>query len=82
MRITKHDKCYLVELSDSSSWRIWPPDLADTLKWLPTTQIDIRKIDDNICSHVLINRSDGSHVRAINAHRIWRLDDVQRSLSP
>jgi hypothetical protein len=24
MRITKHEKSYIVELSDSSVWRIWP----------------------------------------------------------
>jgi hypothetical protein len=34
MRITKHDKSYIVELSDSSAWRIWPADMADTLQWL------------------------------------------------
>jgi hypothetical protein len=31
MRITKHDKSYIVELSDSSVWRIWPAE-ADTLQ--------------------------------------------------
>ena len=46
MRITKHDKCYIVELSDSSAWRIWPADMVDTLQWLPTTEVDVRKIDD------------------------------------
>jgi hypothetical protein len=60
MRITKHDECYIVELSDRSAWRIWPRDLAKTLLWLSTTEIDVRKIDDEMCSHVLVNRSDGS----------------------
>ena len=51
MRITKHEKSYIVELSDHSAWRIWPVDMADTLQWLPTTEIKIRKIEDEACSH-------------------------------
>ena len=46
MRITKHNDCSIVELSDGSAWRIWPVDMADTLQWLPTTEVDVRKIDD------------------------------------
>jgi hypothetical protein len=51
MRITQHEKSYIVELSG----RIWPVDVADTLQWLPTTEINITKIDDEVCSHALIN---------------------------
>jgi hypothetical protein len=80
MRITKHEKSYIVELSDRSAWRIWPADMADTLQWLPTTEIKIRKIFDEACSHALINQSDGSRVRVIEAHRIWGADEVRRSL--
>jgi hypothetical protein len=46
MLITKHDECYIVELSDSSAWRVWPADMADTLQWLPTTEIEVTEIDD------------------------------------
>jgi len=70
----------IVELSDRSAWRIWPADMADTLQWLPTTEISIRKIDDETCSHALINESDGSRVRVIEANRKWRLDEVRLSL--
>jgi hypothetical protein len=80
MRITKHDECYMVELSDSSAWRIWPADMADTLQWLPATEIDVRKIDNKTCSHALVNRSDGSQVRVIRANREWPLDEIRRSL--
>ena len=80
MRITKHEKSYIVELSDHSVWRIWPGDMALTLQWLPTTEIKVRKIDDEACSHALINQSDGSRVRVIEAYRIWRVDEVRRSL--
>jgi hypothetical protein len=33
MRITKHEKSYIVELSDMSAWRVWPGDMAYTLHW-------------------------------------------------
>ena len=81
MRITKHEKSYIVELSDHSAWRIWPADMTDTLQWLPTTEIKIRKIDDEACSHALINQSDGSRVRVIEAYRKWHLHEVRRLLS-
>ena len=47
MRITKHDKCYIVELSDSSAWRIWPADMADTLQWLRSDGSQVRVIRAN-----------------------------------
>jgi hypothetical protein len=80
MRIIRHDECYIVELSDRSAWRIWPADLADTLQWLPTTEIDVRKIDDEVCSHALINRSDGSEVRVIKANKAWPVAAVTQSM--
>ena len=81
MRIIRHDKSHIVELSDGSVWRIWPADLAETLWWLPTTEIDVKKIDDETCSHALINRSDGSQVRVIQANRKWSLDHAREPLS-
>jgi hypothetical protein len=73
MRIAEHSKSYIVVLSDASAWRIWRADMADTLRWLPRSEIDVVKIDDETCSHALVNRSDGSHVRVIKAHKKWRL---------
>jgi hypothetical protein len=55
--------------------------MAYTLLWLPTTEIKIRKIDDEACSHALINQSDRSRVRVIEADRIWRVDEVRQVLS-
>ena len=80
MRIKKHDKSHIVELSDGSAWRIWPADMAKTLQWLPTTEIDVAEIEDEICSHALVNRSDGSVVRAIRASAAWPAENVRRSL--
>ena len=38
MRIKKHDKSYIVEFEDGSTWRIWPGDLVATLFWIPSTR--------------------------------------------
>ena len=79
MRIKQHDRS-LVKLSDGSAWRIWPGDTCETLQWRATTEIDVAEIEDEICSHVLINRSDGSWVRAIDASEDWPFQAVRRSL--
>src|SRR4051794_2296243 len=76
MRITRHDRSDIVELNDGSAWRIWPADATDTLQWLSTTKIDVADVDDEICSHALVNRSDGSRVRVIRASEGWPIDDV------
>jgi hypothetical protein len=57
MQIKKHDRSHLVELRDGSAWRIWPGDIPKALQRLPTTEIDVADIDDEICSHALIDRS-------------------------
>jgi hypothetical protein len=46
-----------LELRDGSAWRIWPGDIPKALQRLPTTEIDVADIDDEICSHALIDRS-------------------------
>jgi hypothetical protein len=58
-----------VELRDGSAWRIWPGDIPKALQWLPTTEIDVADIDDEICSHALIDRSSGSRVRGDKRQR-------------
>jgi hypothetical protein len=35
----------------------------------PAHEIDVVKIDGETCSHALVNRSDGSHVCVIKAHK-------------
>jgi hypothetical protein len=80
MRIEQHDKSYLVELEDFSRWRIWPGDIATTLQWLPTTELRVIAIDDEFCSHVLIDQEGGSRVRVIEANAEWPVADVRQSL--
>jgi hypothetical protein len=80
LQIEKHDKSYIVELEDGSSWRIWPGDIATTLQWLPTTVLQVTEIDDEFCSHALIDQTEGSRVRAIKASKDWPIKQVRQSL--
>jgi hypothetical protein len=80
MQIKKHDRSHMVELRDGSAWRIWPGYIPKTLQWLPTTEIDVADIEDEICSHALVDRSNGSRVRVIRASADWPAAAVRRSL--
>jgi hypothetical protein len=80
MRIKRHDRSDIVELSDGSVWRIWPADVAKTLQWLPTTEIDVVEIEHDICSHTLIDHAQESSVRVIDASAEWPVAAVRRSL--
>ena len=80
MLISKHDKSHIVELEDGTKWRIWPGDLATTLRWLPTTELQVVAIDHEFYSHVLIDQSDGSQVSVIQAGAEWPAKQVQRHL--
>jgi hypothetical protein len=82
MRIKRHHKSYLVKLSDGSVWHIWPCDLAKTLQWVPTTDIDVVKIDHQLCSHALVDGSNGSSVKVSSPGTKWPLDVVREMLTP
>ena len=81
IRSRKHDRSYLVELSDNCAWRIWPADISKTLQWLPTTEIDVVSVAHQVCSNALVDRADGSLVRVIKADMDWPVDTVRRLLS-
>jgi hypothetical protein len=80
MQIKKHDRSHMVELRDGSAWRIWPGDIPKTLQWLPTTEIDLADIEHEICSHALVDRSNGSRVRVIRASAYWPVAAVRHCL--
>ena len=80
MQITRHDKSYIVELEDGSRWRVWPADIAATLQWLPTTEFEVLAIDDEFCSHALINQTYGSQVGVIKAEADWPAERARRHL--
>ena len=80
MRIEQHDKSHIVELEDGSRWQIWPGDIATTLQWLPTTDLQISAINDQVCSHALIDQEGGSRVRVIEAGAEWPVAKVRRTI--
>jgi hypothetical protein len=80
MRIEQHDKSHIVELENGSRWQIWPGDIATTLQWLPTTELQISAISDELCSHALIDQEGGSRVRVIEASAEWPVAEVRQSL--
>ena len=80
MLIKKHDKIGIVELEDGSLWRIWPGDIALTLNWLPTTDLRVSEIDDEFCSHALIDQTEGSRVRVIEGSEGWPVEQVRGSM--
>jgi hypothetical protein len=79
-RIKAHAKSYIVELTNGSKWRIWPGDLATTLGWKPEAEIEALPVED-VCSHVLVDQSDGSRVRAIDASNDWPVEKIRKPLT-
>lgn len=79
-RIKSHAKSHILELTDGSRWRIWPGDLAMTLGWTSEAEIEAVRIDDEFCSHVLVDHSDGSRVRAIEASDDWPVEKLRKAL--
>ena len=49
------------------------------MNWLSTTDL-ISEIGDEFCSHALIDQTDGSRVRVIEANEDWPVDRVRRSM--
>jgi hypothetical protein len=80
LKIKRHDESDVVELSNGSRWRIWPEDLCKALGWQPTTALRVVEIEDEFCSHALINAADKSRTRVIAASRVWPVEEVRKSL--
>jgi hypothetical protein len=80
VRIRSHAKSHIVELTDGSKWRIWPGDLAMTLGWTPEAEIEALPIEDEFCSHVLVDQSKGSRVRAVDATNDWPVEKLRKFL--
>jgi hypothetical protein len=79
-RIKSHAKSHIVELTDGSKWRIWPGDLATTLRWTPEAEIEALPIDDEFCSHILVDQSDGCRVRVTDTSKDWPVEKLRKSL--
>jgi hypothetical protein len=79
MKILEHRESYLVKLDDGSTWQIFPHDIDHTLAWLPTTELRLFEINDDVASHALISSDDGTRVRVLPQGEEWprgKLKDV------
>jgi hypothetical protein len=79
-RIKSHAKSHIVELTDGSKWRVWPGDLAVTLGWTSEAEIEAVPIDDEFCSHALVDHSAETRVRAIEAGNDWPVERLRNSM--
>jgi len=71
MRILEHRESHVVKLDDGSVWQIFPGDIDRTLAWLPTTELRLFEISDEIASHALLSVDDGTRVRVRPAGDRW-----------
>jgi hypothetical protein len=47
---------------------------------LPSTELQVVTIDDQFCTHALIDQADGSRVGVIKADADWPAEQVRRFL--
>ena len=71
MKIREHCESHIVKLHDGSTWQIFPGDIDRTLTWLPTSELRLFKINDEIASHALMNADDGTRVRVRELGEPW-----------
>ncbi|SHL90829.1 hypothetical protein SAMN05444159_7158 [Bradyrhizobium lablabi] len=80
MKILEHSESHIVKLDDGSSWQIFPGDIDRTLTWLPTTELRLFEISDEVASHALINSDDGTRVRVRPLGERWPAARVKNVL--
>jgi hypothetical protein len=71
MKILEHSESHIVKMQDGSAWQIFPGDVDQTLSWLPTSELRLFEINDDIASHALINADDGTRVRVRPLGEPW-----------
>lgn len=80
MKILEHSESHIVKLYDGSSWQIFPGDIDQTLTWLPTSELRLFEINDEIASHALVNADDGTRVRIRPLGEAWPEAKAKRIL--
>ena len=71
MKILQHPESHLVKLDDGSTWQIFPGDIDLTLTWLPTTELRLFEINDEVATHALVNCDDGTRARVLPQGERW-----------
>ena len=80
MKILEHSESHIVKMYDGSAWQIFPGDIGQTLTWLPTTELRLFDINDDIATHALINTDDGTRVRVRPLGEPWPEAKTKRIL--
>ena len=80
MKILEHSESHIVKLFDGSSWQIFPGDIDQTLTWLPTSELRLFEINDEIASHALVNADDGTRVRIRPLGEAWPEAEAKKIL--
>ena len=80
MKIVEHSESHIVKLHDGSAWQIFPGDIDQTLTWLPTSELRLFEINDEIASHALINADDGTRVRVRPLGEPWPEERTKKIL--
>jgi hypothetical protein len=80
MKILEHPESHIVKLNDGSTWQIFPGDIDHTLKWLPTTELRLFEVNDEVATHALINSDDGSRVRVRAQGERWPASKIRKIL--
>ena len=81
MKILEHSESHIVKLDDGSTWQIFPGHIDYTLSWMPTTELRLFEVNDDVASHALINSDDGTHVRVRPQGERWPAAKVRHILS-
>jgi hypothetical protein len=71
MKILEHSESHIVKMQDGSAWQIFPGDVDQTLAWLPTSELRLFEINDDIATHAFINIDDGTRVRVRALGEPW-----------
>jgi hypothetical protein len=50
MKILEHSESHIVKLDDGSTWQIFPGDINQTLSWMPTTELRLFEVNDEVAS--------------------------------
>ena len=77
MKITNHSESHIVGLEDGSQWQIFPGDIDLTLGWLPTTDLEIVEMLDDVSSHALVDKAEGARVRVLPLGEKWSTSVVK-----
>ena len=77
MKILEHPESHIVKLDDGSTGQTFADDIDQTLAWLPTTELRLFEINDEVASHALISCDDGTRVRTRPHGEKWPVGRVK-----